>query len=121
MVFDSTYRSNKYRLPFVPFVGLNHHRSTVVFGVGLVSGESADSYEWLLQVFLEAMHQKHPISVITDGDASMAKAISSVWPSTYHRLCSWHIEQNMVLHLRKEKLKEFRKFIYYAMEMHGFT
>ena len=102
-------------------MGLNHHRSTVVFGVGLVSDESADSYEWLLQVFLEAMHQKHPISAITDGDVSMAKAISLVWPSTYHRLCSWHIEQNMVLHLRKEKLKEFRKFIYYAMEMHGFT
>lgn len=120
VVFDSTYRSNKYRLPFVPFVGLNHHRSTIVFGVGLVSDESADSYEWLLQVFLEAMHQKHPISAITDGDASMAKAISSVWPSTYHRLCSWHIEQNMVLHLRKEKLKEFRKFIYYAMEVHEF-
>ena len=45
VVFDSTYRSNKYRLPFVPFVGLNHHRNTVLFGVGLVSDETVASYQ----------------------------------------------------------------------------
>ena len=77
-MFDSTYRSNKYKLPFVPFVGLNHHRSTVVFGVGIVSDETTESYEWLLQVFLEAMSQKHPNSAITDGDHAMAAAIKSV-------------------------------------------
>ncbi|KAL6620300.1 hypothetical protein ACP70R_035439 [Stipagrostis hirtigluma subsp. patula] len=32
VVFDSTYRVNRYNLPFVPFVGVDHHRSTVVFG-----------------------------------------------------------------------------------------
>ena len=78
MVFESTYRSNKYRLPFVPFVGLNHHRSTVLFGVGLVSDETVASYQWLLHVFLEAMSQKAPISAITDGDGAMAKAIATV-------------------------------------------
>ena len=67
VVFDNTYRSNKYRLPFVPFVGLNHHRSTVLFGVGLVSDETVASYQWLLHVFLEAMSQMAPISAITDG------------------------------------------------------
>ena len=55
VVFDSTYRSNRYRLPFVPFVGLNHHRSTVLYGIGLVSDETVESYQWLLTVFLEAM------------------------------------------------------------------
>ena len=45
VVFDSTYRSNKYRLPFVPFVGLNHHRNTILFGVGLVSDETVASYQ----------------------------------------------------------------------------
>jgi zinc finger SWIM domain-containing protein 3 len=48
LVFDSTYRTNRYSLPFVPFVGLNHHRSTVVFGCGLISHETSESYEWLL-------------------------------------------------------------------------
>ena len=120
VVFDSTYRSNKYMLPFVPFVGLNHHRSTVLFGIGLVSEETVASYQWLLHVFLEAMSQTAPISVITDGDGAMAKAIATVWTGTDHRLCTWHIEENMVMHLRKKKLEEFREFIYRRWDVDEF-
>ena len=78
MIFDSTYRVNRYNLPFVPFIGVNHHRGTVVFGCGIVSDETVASYVWLLHAFLAAMHQKHPLSVITDGDLAMAKAIEVV-------------------------------------------
>ena len=67
LVFDSTYRTNRYNLPFVPFVGLNQHRSTVIFGCGIISRETTQAYEWLLKTFLAAMSQKHPVSVITDG------------------------------------------------------
>jgi zinc finger SWIM domain-containing protein 3 len=45
VVFDSTYRTNRYNLPFVPFVGLNHHRSTVVFGCAIISNETSEAYE----------------------------------------------------------------------------
>ena len=31
VLFGSTYRSNQYNLPFMHFVGLNHHRCTIIF------------------------------------------------------------------------------------------
>jgi hypothetical protein len=37
VVFDSTYRVNRYNLPFVLFIGVGHHRITVVFGCGISS------------------------------------------------------------------------------------
>ncbi|XP_062233641.1 protein FAR1-RELATED SEQUENCE 5-like [Phragmites australis] len=120
VVFDSTYRVNRYNLPFVPFIGLNHHHSTVVFGCGIISDESVSSYVWLLEAFLEAMRQHHPLSVITDGDIAMARAIEIVMPKADHRLCSWHIEQNMIHRLRGEKLSEFRKFVYHPMTVDNF-
>jgi zinc finger SWIM domain-containing protein 3 len=120
LIFDSTYRVNRYNLPFVPFVGVNHHRSTTVFACAVVSDETTSSYIWLLQTFLLAMRQKHPRSLITDGDHAMARAIYVVMPNSFHRLCSWHIEQNMIRHLRKEKLKDFRQFIYMRMEVDEF-
>ncbi|WVZ83256.1 hypothetical protein U9M48_030422 [Paspalum notatum var. saurae] len=55
VVFDSTYRTNKYKMPFVPFVGLNHHRKTTVFGCGIVSDEGVASYVWMLSAFVKAM------------------------------------------------------------------
>ncbi|TVU20393.1 hypothetical protein EJB05_36600, partial [Eragrostis curvula] len=120
VVFDSTYRVNRYNLPFVPFVGLDNHRKTVMFGCGILSNETVASYVWLLQAFLEAMRQRHPRSVITDGDLAMAKAIEVMMPGADHRLCSWHIEQNMVKRLRGNKLKEFRRFIYTHMDVEQF-
>jgi zinc finger SWIM domain-containing protein 3 len=62
------------------------------------------------------MHQKHPKSLITDGDAAMAGAIDIVMPDADHRLCSWHIEQNALKRFCGLKLNDFRKLIYYAME-----
>jgi zinc finger SWIM domain-containing protein 3 len=97
----------------VPFVGLNHHRSTVIFGCGIISHETTEAYEWMLEVFSEAMSQKHPISVITDGDLAMQRAIRVIWSDSNHRLCVWHIQQNIVRHLSDDKVKEeFRSFIY---------
>jgi hypothetical protein len=120
VIFDNTYRVNRYNLPFVPSIGVNHHQGTVVFACDIISDERLGSYVWLLQAFLEAMHQKHPISVITDGDHTMAKAIEVVLPNTDHRLCSWHIEQKILRHLRGKMLQDFRKFIYHPMDVEEF-
>ena len=51
--------------------------------------------------------------MITDGDLAMQRAIRVVWPDSKHRLCIWHIQQNIVRHLHDDDVKEeFRSFIY---------
>lgn len=112
VIFDSICCVNWYNIPFVPFVEANHHCNTIIFGCGILSNETISSYVWLWQTLLEAMHQKHRKSLITDGDASTAKAIMKVMPNTDNRLCSWHIEENMKRHLRWQKLAYFKKFLY---------
>jgi len=113
VIFDSTYRTNKYNMPFVPFVGVNHHRSTVVFGCGIISHETSEAYEWMLRTLSLAMGQKHPISVITNGDLAMQKAIRVVWPNSNHRLCVFHVEQNISRHLHNDEVKaKFKGLLY---------
>ena len=113
-VFYNTYKMNRYGMPFIPFVGLNNHRCTTVFGCAVVSDETEDTYVWVLHTFLRAHCQKKPRSVITDGDAAMIRAVRKVLTDVWHRLCSWHIEKNMQKHLHHKSLKEFRSLIYYA-------
>ncbi|KAL7251565.1 hypothetical protein ACSBR1_013411 [Camellia fascicularis] len=38
--FDSTYLTNKYDMPFAPFVGVNHLGQSILFGCGLLSNEN---------------------------------------------------------------------------------
>ncbi|KAE8676054.1 hypothetical protein F3Y22_tig00111634pilonHSYRG00051 [Hibiscus syriacus] len=94
IAFDTTYKDNLYGRPIMPIVGVNHHHNTIVFATAIIAYETSQSFEWVLQNILEAMINKSPISVVTDGDRAMQKAIKSVIPYAKHKLCSWHISRN---------------------------
>ncbi|KAL9665646.1 hypothetical protein QQ045_021067 [Rhodiola kirilowii] len=97
--FDTTYSINKESRLFGVFIGLNHHRSTVIFGATILYDETAASFEWLFESFLNCHCQKHPKTFFTDQDAAMMKAIRTVMRDTYHGLCTFHIIQNGIRHL----------------------
>ncbi|XP_058071250.1 protein FAR1-RELATED SEQUENCE 5-like [Magnolia sinica] len=93
--FDTTYKTNEFDMPFGPFVGVNHHKQSILFGAGLLFGETIEDFEWLFQSWLQAMGGKLPKAIITDQDPAIAAAIASVFPNTEHRLCMWHIVQKL--------------------------
>ncbi|RDX79174.1 Protein FAR1-RELATED SEQUENCE 5, partial [Mucuna pruriens] len=91
VTFDTTYRSNRYRLPFAPFTGVNHHGQPVLFGCALLINESEASFVWLFKTWLEALSGRPPVSITTDHDRVICAAINHVFPGTRHRFCKWHI------------------------------
>ena len=93
--FDATYQTNRYKINFVPFTGVNHHHQSVMFGCALLVNETAESYTWLLKTWLNAMPENPPSTIITDDDKAMAKAIVDVLPNVTHRLCMWHLLQKV--------------------------
>ncbi|XP_076881959.1 protein FAR1-RELATED SEQUENCE 5-like [Bidens hawaiensis] len=68
--FDATFKTNKYKMVFVPFTAIDNHCHSVTVGAGLLASETIESYTCLLQMFLKSF-----------GHA----------PNTRHRLCMWHI------------------------------
>ncbi|XVF67097.1 hypothetical protein PTKIN_Ptkin10aG0093200 [Pterospermum kingtungense] len=91
VTFDTTYRSNRYRLPFAPFTGVNHHGQPVLFGCAFLINESEASFVWLFKTWLTAMYGRPPVSITTDHDAVIRSAVMEVFPETRHRFCKWHI------------------------------
>ncbi|KAH9782979.1 protein FAR1-RELATED SEQUENCE [Citrus sinensis] len=108
LAFDARYKTNAYHKPLVTLVGTNHHFRTTVFGFALLADETIDSYTWLLQTFLSTMGNRKPVSVITDGDKAMSKAIKIVFTECIHHLCCWHLERNAQANLKNEDFT--RKF-----------
>ncbi|CAL5406315.1 unnamed protein product [Camellia sinensis] len=94
LVFDTTYKMNAYNKPFVIFAGVNNHFETTIFACSLLVDETIATYTWVLQKLLEAMDNKRPVSVLTDGDMAMREAIQKVFPSAKHHLCNWHMHRN---------------------------
>ncbi|XP_047979054.1 protein FAR1-RELATED SEQUENCE 5-like [Salvia hispanica] len=97
--FDTTYRRHRDGRPIALFVGVNHHKQAIVFGAASLYDETIETFEWLFDVFEDAMMGKRPKTILTDQDQAMSAALASKWPSTYHPLCVWHIFQNAAIHL----------------------
>ncbi|XP_052626852.1 protein FAR-RED IMPAIRED RESPONSE 1-like [Lactuca sativa] len=75
--FDATFRTNKYRMVFVPFTAIDHHKKSVTVGSGLLSNESIESYSWLLKAFLKT-HRKEPTLVLTDQDVAIKQVVENI-------------------------------------------
>ncbi|XP_020585155.1 protein FAR1-RELATED SEQUENCE 5-like [Phalaenopsis equestris] len=95
IIFDMSYRLNKYNLCCAPIISVNHNCQNVLFGVGFLSEETTDSFKWLFKTFICIMGDNHPITIYTDQDQAMATAISEILPNTRHRLCQWHIYKKL--------------------------
>ncbi|KAF5747264.1 protein FAR1-RELATED SEQUENCE 5-like [Tripterygium wilfordii] len=91
VTFDTTYRTNRYRVPFAPFTGWNHHGQPVLFGCALLLNESESSFVWLFETWLAAMSGRHPISITTDQDRIIRAAVAQVFPGSRHRFCKWNV------------------------------
>ncbi|XP_074277275.1 protein FAR1-RELATED SEQUENCE 8-like [Silene latifolia] len=91
--YDATFLCNRYKMPFTPFVGLNHHGSTVVLASTLISHEDAASFTWVFRRWLDCMGRP-PSVIITDQCRGIGLAVKTIFLNTPHRLCLWHIMRN---------------------------
>ncbi|KAI8562608.1 hypothetical protein RHMOL_Rhmol03G0048000 [Rhododendron molle] len=126
VTFDTTYRTNKYDMPFAPFTGVNHHMQSIQFGCALLQYETEVTFIWLFQTWLEAMGGRPPTSIITDQDLAMKGAIAQVFPNTRHHICLWHIKKKFVeklsqVYYKKSKFKkDVKKCIWLTYKKEGF-
>ncbi|XP_024036849.1 protein FAR1-RELATED SEQUENCE 5-like [Citrus sinensis] len=104
ITFDTTYLTNKYDMPFAPFVGVNHHGQSILLGCGLISCEDTETFTWLFEAWLSCMSDSPPIGIITDQDRAIQRAIESVFLTTKYRWCLWHIMKKV-----PEKLGAFKE------------
>lgn len=81
---DNTYLVNKFEIPLVAFVGLNHHGQKVLLACGLLADENKESYTWLLKSWLSCMLGRSPQTIVTQRCKLLEKAISENFPKAKH-------------------------------------
>nr|XP_048318492.1 protein FAR-RED IMPAIRED RESPONSE 1-like isoform X2 [Ziziphus jujuba var. spinosa] len=89
--FDITYIKNEYKLPFAPFIGVNHHCQFLLLGCALLADETQSTYVWLMRAWLRAMGGHAPKVILTGQDKALKEAISEVFHDSRHCFCLWHI------------------------------
>ncbi|KAE8230018.1 hypothetical protein CF326_g4990 [Tilletia indica] len=101
ITIDATYKTNKYSMPFVHFVGLTATSSTFCSAVALVTREREEDYFWVLEEYKKMMGGIEIHVVVTDRDAALGNALARVFPQAQHNLCRWHINKNIVTNCKR--------------------
>jgi hypothetical protein len=101
VVFDNTYTTNRFKMPFGLFTGVNNHGQSVCFAGSLVDSETTESFLWLFNSFLQMVSGNSPGVLLTDDDKAMGSAINQTFVrhGTTHRLCHWHLLRNLMKNL----------------------
>lgn len=95
IIIDTTSLANKYEIPLVSFVGVNHHGQSVLFGCGFIGDESVDYFVWMFKAWRTCMLGRPPQVIITDQSKSLQLAVSEVFPQACHCYCLWYIMQRV--------------------------
>ncbi|XP_075103607.1 protein FAR-RED IMPAIRED RESPONSE 1-like [Nicotiana tabacum] len=74
--FDTTYIVNRYNMPCATFIGINHHRQSILLGCALMYHKDIDSYKLVFRTWLEAMGIVHPNASLTDQCPSIKPTIA---------------------------------------------
>ncbi|XP_074288237.1 protein FAR1-RELATED SEQUENCE 5-like [Silene latifolia] len=106
ITFDPTYGTNKYRMAFTPFTGVDNHKKSVTFAAALVDHENDGSFIWVLKKFLDCMGNKEPQCILTDQDPAIKLGVRSVFKQARHRYCMWHIMKKLTDKVESQICKE---------------
>jgi MULE transposase domain len=114
LVMDTTFKTNRFHWPLLLVCGVNEHFQTILLAVAILHHQTTDSFTWVLEHMKSSVNAEtwdNIASVVTDGDAAMAAAISAVLPHTHHLRCRYHLETNLRTNLIEKlgliRLEEF--------------
>ncbi|KAH1238587.1 putative protein FAR1-RELATED SEQUENCE 10 [Glycine max] len=94
---DSTYKTNRYRLPLLDFVGVTPTAMTFSAGFAYLEAERVNNIVWALERFRDLFlrHDRLPLVIVTDRDLALMNAVKTVFPESTNLLCRFHIDKNV--------------------------
>jgi hypothetical protein len=103
--YDNTYKTNNKMLALFQVVGINHSNKTFGCGFGLINNERQEGFDWLMDrvnYFRQMAGAKEPTVTISDYDTAMKAAIARVFPDAISMICVFHVNKNVVLHIKRK-------------------
>ncbi|XP_073221248.1 uncharacterized protein [Cicer arietinum] len=113
LIMDSTYKTNKYRMPLLEIVGMTSTEKTFVVGFAYLECEREENFCWALERLkdLFVTQNKFPQVIVTDRDLALMNAVGIVFPHAVNLLCRFHIEKNVGAKCKQYVLKDRQESI----------
>jgi hypothetical protein len=113
LVMDSTYKTNRYRMPMLHVVGMASFNTSFTVAIAFMKSEDTASYKWALQELAKIFTGRtQPACITTDREQALINALASTFASAKHLLWVWHVNKNITVHCRTkiQRPEDWRAF-----------
>ncbi|XP_058776942.1 protein FAR1-RELATED SEQUENCE 5-like [Vicia villosa] len=88
LIYDSTYKANKYRLPLLEIVGVTSTKMTYSVSFEFSKSEKEDNITWVLGICKTMLKDQEnmPQVIITDHDITLMNSVSTMFPNSFASL-----------------------------------
>ena len=100
IIYDTTHATSRFGLKLGCFVTVGSDMRTKIIAMSVVACEDKESFEWVFTKFIEGFRFA-PSVIFTDGDHAMRAAIASIFTTSKHLLCIFHLSLNLSAHFRR--------------------
>ena len=128
LILDATYKTNKYKLPLLVITGVTALNTSFYVAFAFMKSEHTPDYVWVIEQLKELYNEldiPYPSVLLTDTQGALINACVTIFPTSAHMLCIWHIENNITKNCSKYFAKqedfdtfreEFRRIMYATTE-----
>ncbi|XP_021833443.1 uncharacterized protein LOC110773249 [Prunus avium] len=96
LFIDGTFVTNKYKGTLLGATANNGNKEVFPFAFAIVSGETVDNWRWFLQRISEVLvDEGRQLTFISDRHGAIIDAVRTVFPSSPHGFCLYHLKDNL--------------------------
>ncbi|XP_019265438.1 PREDICTED: uncharacterized protein LOC109243000 [Nicotiana attenuata] len=113
VVVDGSHLKSYYTGTFVSASTLDGAGHIMPLAYGVIDLENDAAWTWFFEQFKIAYGDRENMCIVSDGNESIIKSVSRVYPDVPHFTCIWHLWNNVYKKFKKShaKLSE----IYFSM------
>ncbi|XP_013624136.1 PREDICTED: uncharacterized protein LOC106330143 [Brassica oleracea var. oleracea] len=96
IVVDETFLKNKYKGTLLVVTAVDGNSNLYPIAFGVVDSENGDSWGWFFGQLKVVIADCQDLAFVSDRNASISKAIGTVYPRSAHGICIHHLLTNVV-------------------------
>lgn len=104
LLFDCTYKTNKFNMPLLNICGVTGNKKTIQIALCFLPDETEPTYDTALRTHAQMMTENsipEPLHVVTDRETALMNSLNVIFPSANCILCRWHVNQNVIKNCKK--------------------
>ncbi|XP_013645992.2 uncharacterized protein LOC106350688 [Brassica napus] len=104
IVVDGTFLKNKYKRVLLVSTAVDGNSNLYPIAFGVVDSENDDSWGWFFRQLKVDITDCQDLAFVSDRNASISKAIGTVYPQSTHGICIHHLLTNVVAFFKTKGL-----------------